>query len=401
MAPRFSHPHINYRVLTVLMLVALPLLAIGGLVALGVGQAQLRETSGLHLEQLAERTAAAVDAYVFRRVIDVSLLARIPQVRETAAAGSREPLDAERIRQIDQQWQREQKPPPAAAGLLENATSRFFRDLAERDQIYSELLLTDREGRLVAASDVATDYFQADEDWWRQAFNTRRTSVSDVRWDESTRTYAIEISVPVLAAGSDEVMGVLKAATNSREMLAAVSGLQLGGTGEAVLVRKDGSLVYSRRGVQAGTQFFAADLLRESLGLAGAPAEQRTRAATDRAGDPQFRVHFSARTADRGRALVAVAPTQLGMSYSDLQWLVAVYQAEDELFAPVRAQMWYFLLLLATVAVAVLAFALWFSMRLAAPPFEIDMELVKHAKVHRIDEEEEQGEELPQPTLPG
>lgn len=41
-------------------------------------------------------------------------------------------------------------------------------------------------------------------------------------------------------------------------------------------------------------------------------------------------------------------------------------------------------------AVVVLALALWFSMRLAAPPeeMEMDMDLVQHPKIHRMEEEE-------------
>jgi hypothetical protein len=387
------HVRINYRVFTVLVLVAVPLLAIGALVILGIGQAQSRDTYGAHLEQIAERTAAAVDTFVLRRVIDVSLLARVPEVREAALAGGRIPFDAGAVREIDQQWQRQQAPPPAAGNVLSNAASRFFRDVAQNDPIYSELLLTDAQGRLVAASEVTSDYFQADEEWWRHAFSRRSPHIDDVTWDESARIYAIEISVPVLAPGSDEVTGVLKAATNSREMLAAISGVRFGQTGEAVLVRKNGSLVYSRRSVEPEARFFASALLFESLGLTGGPVPGPPAASVDRATDPSFHTHFSAQMPDGRKAIVAVAPTQLGISYPSLPWLVAVHEAEDELFAPVRAQVWYFLALLFLVTVAVLVFALWFSMRLAASPLDIDMQLVKHARVHRVDEEDEEEED--------
>jgi len=387
------HIRINYRVFTVLVLVALPLLAVGGLVVLGIGQGQSRDTYGAHLEQIAERTAAAVDTFVLRRIIDVSLLARVPEVREAAATGARRPFELDAVRQIDDQWQRQQTPPAAAGDLLNNPASRFLRDVAQNDTIYSELLLTDAQGRLVAASNITSDYFQADEEWWRDTFNGRGPNISDVLWDDSARTYAIEISVPVFAPGSDDVSGVLRAATNSQEMLATITGVRLGQTGEAVLVRKDGSLVYSRHAVQPNARFFAAALLRESLGVVGAPVSGQATSAADRATDPEFRTHFSAQMPDGGRAMVAVAPTQLGISYPSLPWLVAVHQSESELFAPVRSQVWYFVMLLGMVIVAVLVMALWFSMRLAASPLDIDMHLVKHARVHRVDEDEEEEDE--------
>ena len=391
MALNHRHIRINYRVFTVLVLVAVPLLAIGALVVLGIGQAQSRDTYGAHLEQIAERTAAAVDTFVLRRIIDVSLLARVPEVREAALTGGRIPFDADTVRQIDQQWQRQQTPPPTVGNVLSNAASRFLRDVAQNDTIYSELLLTDAQGRLVAASEITSDYFQGDEEWWRDAFNRRGPHISDVSWDASARTYVIEISVPVFAPGSDEIAGVLKAATNSGEMLATISGVRFGESGEAALVRKDGSLVYSRRTVEPDARFFATALVRESLGLSGAPAPGQPEPPTDRATDPQFRTHFSAQMPNGRKASVAIAPTQLGISYPNLPWLVAVHEAEDELFAPLRAQIWNFLMLLTLVTVAVLVFALWFSMRFAAPPLDIDMQLVKHARVHRVDEEEEDG----------
>jgi len=391
---RTSHPHIriNPRIFTALVIVALPLLAVGGFVVVGIGQGQFRDTSGAHLEQIAERTAAAVDTFVLRRIIDVSLLARVPEVRASAAARGRTPFDANLAREIDQQWQRQQTPPEQVAGLLDNPASRFFRDVVQNDAIYGELLLTDVDGRLAAASGVTSDYLQSDEQWWRDAFTRRSPQISDVNWDESAKIYAIEISVPVYAPGSDEVTGVLKAVTNSSEMLAILSGVRFGETGEAVLVRKDGSLVYGRRAVRPDDRFFAAALLRESLGLSGAVAPEPA-AQTDRATDPHFRAHFSAQLPDGGKATVAVAPTQLGISYPNLPWLVAVSQAESELFAPARAQMWSFAMLLALVSMAVLVLALWFSMRLAASPLDTGMALVQHARVHRVDENEEDQDE--------
>jgi hypothetical protein len=69
----------------------------------------------------------------------------------------------------------------------------------------------------------------------------------------------------------------------------------------------------------------------------------------------------------------------------------------------VRAQIWNFLIMQILVVVAMLVLALWFSMRLAAFPVDVDMHLVKHARVHRIDEDEDEeadGEEPAKVTVP-
>jgi hypothetical protein len=135
--------------------------------------------------------------------------------------------------------------------------------------------------------------------------------------------------------------------------------------------------VFSRRPRDPDAQFFASDLLRERL------------QAVDR-GEPTFALSFMARSAQGSRYVVGVAPSQLGMTYPDLSWLVAVSQAEEELFGPVRTQMISVLVVMAIATIAVLILALWFSMRLAGPPLEVDLHLVDHPRVSRIDEEEEE-----------
>ena len=111
------------------------------------------------------------------------------------------------------------------AEVLGNSASRYFTDITRGDPIYRELLLTDRDGRLVAASNLTSDYNQSDEDWWKRVMSGAgdgEATVSDVRWDDSARTYAMEIAVPV--PGEDgRPVGVLKAVADIREMLASVA----------------------------------------------------------------------------------------------------------------------------------------------------------------------------------
>ena len=245
------------------------------------------------------------------------------------------------------------------------------------DQVYREIIVTDREGRLVAASSATSDYIQSDETWWKEAFNdgTRGlVSVSDVLWDESTKSHAIEIAVPVTERPGERLVGVLKVVADARELLAVAAGVKSSTSGEAFLIREDGTIVFSQRGVGGQAQFFAADLFRERM-------------KSYKAGDPQFRIDFSARDQGGRSYLVGVAPCQLGASYPHLAWLVAVTQAEDDLFAPARAQMWRLLAVFGLIAVFVLAIAVWFSLRLAAPAVGKDTHITEHPEVPRIEQD--------------
>ncbi len=94
---------------------------------------------------------------------------------------------------------------------------------------------------------------------------------------------------------------------------------------------------------------------------------------------------------DPGTAqLVAVAPSQLQTSFSNLPWLVAVSQPEAALFAPIRTQATSLLLLLALTALLVLALDAWFSFHLTAPleEEEVAIHLVEHPETPRLEEEE-------------
>ena len=375
MRPRLQA--INVRVLTIILLVALPVLVIGAAVVISIGQMRLHQTQSARLAQTAEYTAGAVDAYVFRRILDGSLLGRVPEVRRAAAAGNAQPYDAARAKEMDAQWQAAEATAAASArGVLANPASQFLADLVSHDSVYREILVTDRHGRLVAASNLTSDYLQADEDWWIRAFDRGRgrVSVTDIRRDESAQVYAFEVAVPVHAPGTDELAGIMKIVADSRELLVGIAGLELGGTGEALLVRPDGSIVFSRRPHDEGDRMFAAELLRQRLDELSARQEAPAPFT------------LQAQDEEGVRRLVAIAPSQLSRSYPEIPWLVALSMELDELRSPFRSLVWYLILVFALTAVAVLGIALWLSLRLAAPVGDpaYDMNLVDHPRLPRF-----------------
>ena len=377
-------PRLNQRVLTVFLLVSLPALVLGTALVLRVGQNRLGDSYGRHLQDVAQQAAAGVDAYVYRRILDVSLLARTPDLRREASAGSTRPFDRAAANAIDAEWKQTHQQPRAVAGTLENAASRYLKDIVAHDRIYREMILTDRQGRLVAASNPTTDYFQGDEDWWIAAFDDGqhgRVSIGDVRWDPSARVYAIEISAPVPGLTDESVAGVLKIVTDSREMLALVGNVQLGQTGGAWLLRRNGTIVFSRFTTDPNARFFASDTLKTRMDKLWATG-------------PIGTAHFEAQTPDGVKQLVGVAASQLGASYPALPWVVAVSQAESELVAPLSMLGWYLLLLVAFTALIVVGLALWFSIRLAAAPVDVDMHLVRHPAVSHVGEFEQEDADM-------
>ena len=370
---------LNVRVFSAFLVVGLVMLVAAGYFVVGIGQSGLRNSWGEHLQQVADQAVAAVDTYVFRLVIDASVLSHVPEVGELAATASSRPFDRQAAAAVDREWQ-QTGPPAAMKDVLSNKVSAFLAEVSRQNPIYRELMLTDRHGRVVAASGQANGYLYADAAWWKEAFGDGvrgQLVVSDVRFDPRARVFGLEITAPVEAADGT-VVGVLRTVVDVREIGALLGGVRMGATGDAALLREDGSFVFAQTGVDPSARFFATDLLRERLAAA-------------KKGEPQTPLHFGARTANGSARLVGVAVSQLKASFPHTNWFVAVSQGEDELFATVRTQSTSLVLLLALTAIAVMLFALWYSTRLAAPPEpeEMDMHLTQHPRVHRIEEPED------------
>jgi hypothetical protein len=377
---RTASPRINIRVFTALLIVGLLMLTAASAFVLGIGAWRLRSAYGANLAGVADQAVAAVDAYVFRRIIDASIFAKIPDIRDAAVSGNKQPFDATVVRDLDRQWTTAAGVPESLKGLFATRASSFLAEVSTDDAVYRELFVTDRFGRVVAASHKISDYYQADEEWWKQAFGggvRGRLNVSDVSWDESAKVFALEIDVPVMESTGGALAGVLKVIADIREIGAVVGGVHLGTTGEANLLREDGSFVFSRGEIDPNARYFATDLLQEHLQAV-------------HKGEEAPSMSFAARGTDGTTRLIGAALSQLKTSYPELAWVVAVSQDEDELFAPVRAQWSSLVIVLALTALAVVLMALYVTVRLAAPPPDSELHLVEHAK--KLAEQEMQEE---------
>ncbi len=388
-------PRVNLHVLTVFLIVGLPLFAIAAFMVVGTGQAQLRQSQGQQLAQIAEHAAAGLDAYIYRRIIDASLIARVSDVRAAVAAGNAVPFDRAAATRLTPGWLSQPKRgAPALTGRPGvNPAAKFFSEVAAADALFREIVATDASGRVVATRTPLARYFVGDESWWQEARGDGqqgRATVSDILWDARSRAHVLEIAVPITDESGAGVAGVLRVVSDGRELLALVADLQLGASGNAFLLREDGTVLFSRWPAPSSGPFYAGDLIRERLqGLRDT-------------GQPG-RFYLSARDEQGAAQVIGLARSQLGLTYPHLSWLVGVSAADAELMAPVHSTGRNLLLVLALIAVAVLGFTLWDSRRLAASPevMETDLHLVDHPKVHWIEEAEEEPDEMKRPAPAG
>ena len=83
---------------------------------------------------------------------------------------------------------------------LMNSCADFLRRAQLTNPNYIELFVMDNKGCVVAESDKTSDYWQGDEEKWTECFNDGqgRVYVGEVEYDQSSRSYVVQISVPIL-----------------------------------------------------------------------------------------------------------------------------------------------------------------------------------------------------------
>lgn len=115
---------------------------------------------------------------------------------------------------LDRQWTEEKKTNHAsiADGLLARPSSLWLKDQqAKNNGLITEIMVTDRLGLLVAASEPTTDYWQGDEAKFAEAFFalTAEAYIGALQYDQSSQAYQVHISEQIRDPATNEVIGTL------------------------------------------------------------------------------------------------------------------------------------------------------------------------------------------------
>jgi len=99
---------------------------------------------------------------------------------------------------IDAQWSDDGYKPLVDA-LLANDVSQYLQQKVASSPLYMEAFLCDKKGAIVGLYPKTTDYWQGDEDKFIKSYvgGEGRIIYGPLRFDESTKTYSVQISVPV------------------------------------------------------------------------------------------------------------------------------------------------------------------------------------------------------------
>lgn len=102
------------------------------------------------------------------------------------------------------------------SGVLNNELSVYLQGIRDQGEgLYTEIFVMDNKGLNVGQSDKTSDYWQGDEAKWTEVYPVGADAIhiSDVEEDESSQTFQMQISLPVVDGG--EVIGAVTVGVNA------------------------------------------------------------------------------------------------------------------------------------------------------------------------------------------
>ncbi len=208
-------------------------------------------TTGNQLVTLADQTVLRAAEKVEAGVSNLETLARTSSIVAAVQKANLERTDwtATTVIALDQSW-KDKKPSILAfqKDLVTNEVSQYLTDFKKNNPEEVEVFITDVKGLNIAMTDVLSDFVQSDEDWWTSAFSNGKgeTFIDSVEYDESTKTYAMNIGVPVIDPSTHSAIGVLRGTLDISIMINLLGNVKVGETGSVTLIDSQGIVLYAQ-----------------------------------------------------------------------------------------------------------------------------------------------------------
>ncbi len=341
------------RLLTGLMLTVIPICAIGLIVVSRAGQALDRHW-GQYFRTIAEFTASEVAMFFHERILAAGTLAADPLIVETvkranaAYEGRSEPAISERISQIEREWNTP-RGEVHARPVLSNAAARLMVKWRDRDRRFLRLTLTDKQGAVVAATHKTLDYYQADEDFWQAIHAQGRGAahITDVLYDDVTKSYYVGLGVPVMDEETNTFIGALDALIEVSSIFPLLHRLDLGPTSRMMLVKGDGTVIHAPN-VNLSMNVKSAEFHAAQESMATGPS--------------RWPGYVIAPLPGGEPVVIGYGSPGLEESFPNLNWRVLVAQNTREAFAPTRGVLRLLYLMIGAGLAGVTLVAMYFAL---------------------------------------
>jgi GAF domain-containing protein/methyl-accepting chemotaxis protein len=202
---------------------------------------------GQQLLRVAEGRSVVLGDYLNGRLEALQTLALDETIRQSVGAANDLKPDLAGILELDEEWRQAVASGvnnPLVTNRLSNSLSKDLLAFQSLSPENIEVFVTDQAGALVSATNLTSDYYQADEDWWISAFNAGDGDVyiSQPEFDESAGALSILMAVPIYDTRHGNLIGILRS-TISIDSLVDVLNDPIGETGEVDIYFPDGTML--------------------------------------------------------------------------------------------------------------------------------------------------------------
>jgi GAF domain-containing protein/HAMP domain-containing protein len=338
-----------FRTKLIILFVAVSVAAVGAVsvFANNLTQTEVTQQVGrsqvIRAESLAFETGKELESQIESLQSVASQFGEIAAQANSTYGGTNDDI-VNQILVLDQRWRTASDRNLLIVGVLNNETAKKLHDFQATSPSQVEIFLTDKYGANIAATERTTDYYQADEDWWKLSYSLGRGKVyiGQPEFDESSQTYSVIMAVPVFYQGKET--GILRSTLDVTAILENLRQTNLGRS-EEVDLRILGDTLLDGTAIDAGE-------------LAGLGSVMGTYGEINYKGQPSFvsqqRVFSSANSASNE------AITQLG-------WSVIVHQDVTSALQPVQQQTRTITLIAVVITILVGLLGFFASQILAAP----------------------------------
>ncbi len=206
---------------------------------------QLSTEAQQEVTGVASHTAASIAAELVKQtdllqtlVLNSTLHEELAKVNATATSNLTE------LEQLDRQWQAAgNDATPLVQSVLSHTLSEELHEFQNTFPEHLEVLITDRHGANVAATNRTSDYYQADEEWWQSSYNDGQGNVfiGQPELDEGSQTVVLLIALPVVDPKTREVLGVLSTTVDFKVFIPAFEAGRFGQTGRTEIYLPNGT----------------------------------------------------------------------------------------------------------------------------------------------------------------
>ncbi len=242
---------IRFKVVLGIFFIAITLMITGVSVGYSRGFVLLRDSIGNDYVSMARILAVALDKTLDEKVLNIAIYMMRRQRIDAVESSNQKYESMEKpqledyFTQMDEKWKNSKSDSFFIKDYTDSAVAGRLSEIVSSDPAIAEIIISDSLGGLVAASDKISDFYQGDEEWWKQGFNEGKGDVfvGSVEYDESSEALSIPVIIPIKSK-SGKIVGVSKAVLDIKYISDQLKNFKIGKTGHATLVGEKGNIIF-------------------------------------------------------------------------------------------------------------------------------------------------------------